>query len=574
MTETPNGTRLRPPSELSAAIRPLYPQFAMAGLFSGAINLLYLSSPLYLMQIYNRVLVSENVTTLLLLTLVLFLALGMMGLLDSARARLLVRTGMRLDTALAPRVFRALVRQSSNQGYSRGSLEMRQLDQFRAFVTGPGVHFAFDLPWIPIYLLLLVLIHPLLGAIATVGAVMLFGLALLNERLTRPSLAQAEDSGNRSYGFTENILRHADVVVAMGMQPAIERHWSGNRDSMLVRQAFASDRNATVSAGIRFARLLLQALMLGSGAWLVIQGAILPATIFAASIIMGRALVPVEQGVAAWKQFSEARQGFAQVRDLLQATPETNIRTVVPKADNALVAQSVSYSIGGRPIVRDVSFEIPAGCAVGVVGPSGSGKSTLSRLMVGAIRPDTGTLRYGGVEFSNWDAGAFGRQVGYLPQDVGLFAGTVRENIARFGDVPIEKVIGAARVTGIHDMIMDLPRQYDTELGPGGVGLSGGQRQRLGLARALLGAPSLLVLDEPNANLDAAGEEGLRRAILALKEHGSTIIVVTHRPTVLDVMDRLLFMRGGRVEKFDKPQEVYGYIKENVAEARVPASAA
>lgn len=550
-------------SELTMALRGLAPQYGVAGAFSGLINLLYLSSPLYLMQIYNRVLESENVTTLILLTLVLFLALATMGGLDAMRSQLLIRTGILLDDAVAPKVFRALIRKSAVQGFSGGAQEIRQLDQFRGFVTGPGVYFAFDLPWIPLYLLLLFLIHPLLGTLATVGAIGLFGLALVNEQVTRGSLKQAEDAANRSYGFTENILRHADVVEAMGMRPAIEGHWSASRDRMLASHAFASDRNAAISAGIRFARLLLQALMLGSGAWLVINGAIQPATIFASSIIMGRALVPVEHGVAAWKQFSEARQGFAAVDRLTQSMSQNNIHTIVPKRGNALKAEKLVYRFPGaaEPVLKQVSFELGSGQALGIVGPSGSGKSTLARLLAGATIAESGKLTYGGIEYSKWDHTAFGAQTGYLPQDIGLFAGTVRENIARFSDIEVAKVIGAARVAGIHDMIMGLPQQYDTMLGPEGVGLSGGQRQRLGLARALLGAPSLLVLDEPNANLDKAGEEGLSGALRALKEHGSTIVVVTHRQQVLDVMDRLMFMRGGMIEAYGAPDEVYAHIR-------------
>ena len=554
---------MQEPNEMKAAMRALMPQFVVAGLFSGLINLLYLSSPLYLMQIYNRVLESENVTTLLLLTLVLLIALATMGGLDAMRSQVLIRAGILLDGAVAERVFRALVRKSAFQGFSRGTQQMRQLDQFRAFITGPGIYFAFDLPWIPLYLLLLFFIHPLLGTLATIGALGLFGLALLNERLTRASLTDAEAAANGSYGFTENILRHADVVEAMGMQPAIEQHWNMSRDRMLVSQAFSSDRNAVISSTIRFARLFLQALMLGSGAWLVIDGAIMPATIFASSIIMGRALVPVEQGVAAWKQFSEARLGYDEVSRLLAEQPQTNVHTIVPKRGNALKAEDLTYRFPGaaRPAIREISFAVESGMALGIVGPSGSGKSTLARLLAGATRAESGKLTYGGIEYGKWDHTAFGAQTGYLPQDVGLFAGTVRENIARFGDVEIAKIIGAARVAGIHDMIMGLPQQYDTELGPEGVGLSGGQRQRLGLARALLGAPALLVLDEPNANLDKAGEEGLSGALLALKEHGSTIVVVTHRQTVLDVMDRLMFMRDGRIEAYGPPDEVYGYIR-------------
>lgn len=554
-------------SEMNATLRALAPQFAVAGLFSGLINLLYLSSPLYLMQIYNRVLESENVTTLLLLTLVLLLALVTMGGLDAMRSQVLIRSGVLLDSAIAERVFRALIRKSSVQGFSKGTQQIRQLDQFRAFVTGPGIYFAFDLPWIPLYLLLLFFIHPLLGTLATIGAIGLFGLALLNERMTRNSLQNAEASANSAYGFTENILRHADVVEAMGMQPAIQNHWNESRDRMLTSQAFASDRNAIITAIIRFARLFLQALMLGSGAWLVIDGAIQPATIFASSIIMGRALVPVEQGVAAWKQFSEARLGFNEVSRLLDEQPESKIHTIVPKRGNALVADNLSYRFPGadRPVVKGISFALEGGKALGIVGPSGSGKSTLARLLAGATQLESGRLTYGGIDYGKWDHTAFGAQTGYLPQDVGLFAGTVRENIARFSDIEVTKVIGAARVAGIHDMIMSLPQQYDTPLGPEGVGLSGGQRQRLGLARALLGAPALLVLDEPNANLDKAGEEGLAGALLALKDHGSTIVVVTHRQSVLGAMDQLMFMRDGRIDAFGSPDEVYSHIEATTA---------
>jgi PrtD family type I secretion system ABC transporter len=552
--------------EVRGAVVGLWPHFAMAGLFSGAINLLYLSSPLYLMQVYNRVLVSENVPTLVLLTAILAVALLTMAALDALRAQLLIRCGLRLEEMLARRIFEALVVRSARHGFSRGGQQLREFDQFRAFVTGPGVYFAFDLPWIPIYLLVLFFIHPILGAVATLGAATMLGLALLNERLTHRPLKVAEEAGNRAYAFTENILRHADVVRAMGMQPAVERHWRDSRISMLGHQSRASDENAVISSTIRFARLLLQSVMLGTGAWLAIDHIIMPATIFAASIIMGRALVPVEQAVATWKNFTSARDGYAKVEELLAESPTEPERTVLPPAANALAAQGLGYSAPARkaPILHDVSFEIAGGETIGLVGPSGSGKSTLVRLLIGAIAPGAGRLSFGDVDYEHWDSLAFGRRVGYLPQDIGLFAGTVRENIARFGDASIERVIAAARLTGIHDMILELPRQYDTPLGPGGVGLSGGQRQRLALARALLGEPSLVVLDEPNANLDTAGEQALKAALLALKAQGATIIVVTHRQTILEIVDRLMFVRGGRLEAFDAPDSVYAYIKQNL----------
>ena len=553
--------------ELKRALVTLWPHFTMAGLFSGAINLLYLSSPLYLMQVYNRVLVSENVPTLILLTVILGFALVTMAALDTLRAQLLIRCGVRLESLLARRIFEALVARSARYGYSRGAQQLREFDQFRTFVTGPGIYFAFDLPWIPAYLLLLFFIDPILGTVATLGAAVMLGLAVLNESLTHESLKAAEDAGNRAYAFTENILRHADVVRAMGMQPAVERYWNNNRSLMLREQAGASDKNAVISSTIRFARLMLQSVMLGTGAWLAIDHVIMPATIFAASIIMGRALVPVEQAVTTWKQFTAARDGYASVEELLDDIPPEQSRTILPANTNSLAVEDVTYVPPSQkaPILKGISFDLVGGQTIGLVGPSGSGKSTLARLLIGAILPEDGKLRFGGVEYKQWDPLEFGRHVGYLPQDVGLFAGTIRENISRFGAASIEQVIEASRLAGIHDMILDLPRQYDTQLGPGGVGLSGGQRQRLGLARALLGQPSLVVLDEPNANLDANGEQALKEALLSLKAQGVTIIVVTHRSTILEVVDQLMFVRAGRLERFGPPENVYAYIRQNIA---------
>ncbi len=548
--------------DVRQALIALWPHFLWAGLFSSAINLLYLSSPLYLMQVYNRVLLNENVSTLVLLTLILAIALLTMAALDAVRSCVLIRCGIRLDMELSARVFEALVVRSAQRGASRGAQQLRNLDQFRTFVTGPGLYFAFDLPWIPIYLLLLFFIHPLLGIVATIGAVLLLGLAGLNEVMTRDPMKQAEAAGNQSYVFTENILRHADVIRAMGMQPAVERNWQSQRSSMLVQQAQASDKNAVMTSSIRFFRLLLQSLMLGTGAWLAIDHAITPATIFAASIVMGRALVPVEQAVGTWKQFIGAREAYAEVRELLGDIDLTPPHTIVPRARNTIEVRELRCLLPARkePVIRDLTFELGGGQALGIVGPSGSGKSTLARLLVGAIAP-----RFGGLDYSHWDPLEFGRHVGYLPQDVGLFAGTVRENIARFGDASTEEIIDAAKRAGIHEMVLDLPKQYDTRLGPGGVGLSGGQRQRLALARALLGRPPLLVLDEPNANLDAPGEEALKIALLQAKSEGATVIVITHRTTILDIVDVMMVLRGGMLDMLGPPGEVYRALQQAAA---------
>jgi ATP-binding cassette, subfamily C, type I secretion system permease/ATPase len=558
---------LRETDDIRDALLGMWPHFLWAGLFSSGINLLYLSSPLYLMQVYNRVLLNENVSTLVLLTLILAVALLTMAALDAVRACILIRCGIRLDMELSTRVFEALVVRSAERGASRGAQQLRNLDQFRTFVTGPGIYFAFDLPWIPIYLVLLFFIHPLLGVVASIGAALLLGLAGLNEMFTREPLKQAEAAGNQSYIFTENILRHADVIRAMGMQPAVERNWQSQRSSMLLRQAFASDKNAVMTSSIRFCRLLLQSLMLGTGAWLAIDHAIAPATIFAASIIMGRALVPVEQAVGTWKQFIGAREAYAEVRELLQSIDLTPPQTIVPRARNTVEARELRCMLPTRrePVIKGLSFELKGGQALGIVGPSGSGKSTLARLLVGAIAPAEGRLRFGGLDYSHWDPLEFGRHVGYLPQDVGLFAGTVRENIARFGDASTDEIIDAAKRAGIHEMVLDLPKQYDTKLGVGGVGLSGGQRQRLALARALLGRPPLLVLDEPNANLDAPGEEALKGALLQAKNEGATVIVITHRTTILDIVDVMMVLRNGLLDMLGPPGEIYHALQQQAA---------
>lgn len=558
---------LRQSDGVRQALVALWPHFLLAGLFSSGINLLYLSSPLYLMQVYNRVLLNENVSTLVLLTLILAIALLTMALLDAVRAWILIRCGIRLDTELSRRVFEALVVRSAERGASRGAQHLRNLDQFRTFVTGPGIYFAFDLPWIPIYLMLLFFIHPLLGIVATIGAMLLLGLAGLNEVLTREPMKHAEAAGNQSYVFTENVLRHADVIRAMGMQPAVERNWQSQRSSMLVQQARASDKNAVMTSSIRFFRLLLQSLMLGTGAWLAIDHTIAPATIFAASIVMGRALVPVEQAVGTWKQFIGAREAYIEVRDLLAEIDLTPPRTIVPRIRNSIDVRDVSCILPARqePVIKGLSFELAGGQALGIVGASGSGKSTLARMLVGAIAPAGGRLRFGGLDYSHWDPLEFGRHVGYLPQDVGLFVGTVRENIARFGNASTEDIIDAAKRAGIHEMILDLPRQYDTQLGAGGVGLSGGQRQRLALARALLGRPPLLVLDEPNANLDGPGEEALKAALLQAKNGGATVIVITHRTTILDIVDVMMVLRNGLLDMLGPPNEIYQALQQQAA---------
>ncbi|MDP4027116.1 type I secretion system permease/ATPase [Methylobacterium sp. NEAU 140] len=545
--------------EIGTALRGNLPALAMAALFSGGINLLYLASPLYLTQVYNRVLSSQSVPTLVALTLVLAFALAVMGMLDAIRARVLGRVGAMLDTRLAHRVLAASVGRAVRPGEARSAQALRDLDQVRMTIASPAVHFLFDAPWTPLYFVLLFLVHPALGTTAALGTLVLLAVAVLNEWATRRRLSRATDTAARAYAFTESLVRHAEVIRAMGMQAAVARRWDADRDGMLGDQARAGDLNTTSTAAIRFLRLLLQAAMLGVGAYLAIDHTILPATIFAASIIMARALAPVEQAVASWRQFVGGADALRRLDGLLRAEPTPRARMHVPIAAGGLTVEGLSYLLPGtrRPLLRNVSFDLPPGELLGVVGPSGAGKSTLAKLVVGALPPSSGRVRFGGVDLDPWGRADHGRAIGYLPQEAGLFPGTIRDNIARFhADADDAAIVAATELAGVHAMILDLPDGYETVLGEGGAGLSGGQRQRVGLARALFGDPRLVVLDEPNANLDAAGEMALIQAIVEVVSRGANVLVVAHRPNLIAAADRILVVEGGAISAYGPRAEL------------------
>jgi ATP-binding cassette subfamily C exporter for protease/lipase len=538
------------PDEFRQALRVSLPALVAAAAFSGAINLLYLSSPLYLMQIYNRVLASGSIPTLVMLTVALLAALLTMAALDAIRARVLVRSAMRFDRLLAARLITAMVERGALQVGDRSTAPLRDFDQFRGVLAGASMHVLFDLPWTPLYLLILFLIDSWLGVIAVCGVLLLLGLAVVNDRATRTRLKPAQSAAERAYGFAESMTHNADVVRAMAMAPALMQRWQRDRELMLARQAEASDITGGLTATIRFFRLLLQALMLAVGAALAVDHIILPVTIFAASIIMSRALAPVEQAVTAWRQFGAAGEAALRLRRLLKDQPAPKVRTRLPRPEGRLALVDVSCTAGEKLILRDVAFVLEPGESLGIIGPSGAGKSTLARVMAGASVPAAGRVKLGEVDLGLWPRDDLAQHVGYLPDHVGLFAGSVRDNIARFGHVSDEAVIAAAHRADIHDMVLSLAQGYDTPISDGGRELSGGQRQRIGLARALIGAPCIVVLDEPNAHLDAAGERALDRAIAHLKESGVTIAVVTHRPSVLASLDKLLLLNTGSIEMF------------------------
>ncbi len=534
--------------------------FVTAGLFSLAINLLYLAGPLYMLQVYDRVVSSGSVTTLTMLTLALLLAYGALSGLDFVRSRVLSRAGIRLDSLLADRVVAATLEQPSSE--TLRSQPLRDFDTFRQFITGSGIHAIFDLPWAPLYLIVIFLLHPLLGAFALLGIVVLSLMALVNEWMVRRTLSQANDAATRNYGFTDMSLRNAEVVRAMGMAAGLLKRWARDRDLMLERQLTASDRAARMSSAIKFTRMTMQSLVLGIGAYLAIERFASVGVMFAASMLLGRTLQPVEQVVGGWRGFVSARDAFARIKRLLEASPPNYNALILPRPTGRLDVQSVVFGPAGspRPIIKGISFSIAAGEALGIIGPSGAGKSTLARLLVGVAAANAGAVRLDGADIAIWPKSRLGRHVGYLPQDVELFADTIGANIGRFERGDDSKAIEAARLAGVHEMILALPQGYDTQVGEGGAVLSGGYRQRIGLARAVFGNPAYIVLDEPSSNLDSAGDAALAECIERLKQMGTTIVLISHRTMTIASVDKLLVLRDGMIEAFGGRQEVIARI--------------
>jgi len=577
MSRTPPAANAKasdaPRDEFAQALSQCMPLFWLAGAFSGGVNLLFLASPLYLIQIYNRVIPSGSLATLGALSAVLLFALLTMVVLDAVRARLLIRAAARLDRLLSDRVFNAILDLSRRYGGGKRTAQpLRDLDTFRGALAGPAAQLFFDAPWTPLFLIVLFLIHPILGIIATVGAVLLLGLAWINDILTRQDGKEANEAAVRTYGFTESLARHADPVHAMGMTEALQGRWKTGRDGALGHQAVASDRNADFAAMIRFARLALQGAMLGVGAWLVIGDQILPASIFAASLVLGRALAPLEQAVAGWRQFRQAIEAGRKVQRALNEAPEPARPIRLPQADASLSVKSVTYVPPGAktPALQKISFDLSPGEAVGIIGASGAGKSSLARLMVAAALPTSGRVMLGGVETKRWRRDTLAGHIGYLPQTVGLLPGTVRENIARFREVEDGEVIAAAKRANVHELILALSDGYETRITDGGLSLSGGERQRIGLARALFGEPLLLVLDEPNAHLDQGGERALAETLKTLRDQGVTVVLVAHRLNPLSEVERVILLDKGRLISDGAPRDVIAQIRTETVHSIAP----
>lgn len=562
--------------EFAGALRQCKRLLWAAAAFSGGVNLLFLSSPIYLLQVYGRVVPSGSVETLISLSVALLLALATMAVFDAVRARLLIRAAARLDRILAHRVFQATIDLAPKNGaVFRNAQALRDLDQFRNALAGQGAQFFFDVPWIPLFLLVLYLIHPTLGLIATVGAVILLMLAFWNDRTTRESAKIAVAAQNRSYQFTDAVARHAGPVRAMGMENSLSVRWHADRETMVRRQAEGSDRNATASALIRALRLGLQSAMIGVGGWLVIRGELLAGSIFAANLLLGRALAPLETVVSGWRQIGNAIAAGRRVQKALVQAPPRPTKVRLPDRDIEIDAKGVIYipPNSKRPALKGIDLHIAPGEAVGIVGPSGAGKSCLARLITAVTSPSEGKVTIGGIEGRHWTSENLARYIGYLPQSVGLFPGTIRDNIARFTSTDDNEVIIAAIRANAHDMILDLPEGYETKVNEGGLGLSGGQRQRIGLARAMFGSPRLIVLDEPNAHLDADGEEALAAALATLKKEGSTIVLIAHRLNPIAHVDRVIVLNKGELQLDGPRARVFRKVRTEVTRsiAREPA---
>ncbi len=550
--------------------------FVAAGAFSFFINALMLVPAIYMLQVYDRVLVSRNETTLYMLTLIVIGFYVVMGGLEWLRSRLMVQAGLRLDAELNDKVLSSAFRQNLRQSGASADQSLGDLGVIRQFLTGNGLFAFFDAPWAPLFIAVIFLMHPLLGVVSLIGALVLLGLALLTEYRTQKPLAAANQAGIAANQFANNSFRNAEVIEAMGMFPSLRARWYALHGRMLALQAVASERAGSISAVTRFTRISLQSLILGFGALLVIDGQITPGAMIAASILMGRALAPVEQAIGAWKQFVAARGAHGRLKQLLgdYHPREPRISLPAPRGEYRIENVYAAAPGGSVPILRGVNLAIPQGTVVGVIGPSGSGKSTLARLLVGVWGAGSGKVRLDGADVFDWDKAELGPSIGYLPQDVELFDGTVAENIARFGELDSEAIVQAATLAGVHDMILHLPAGYDTPIGNAGCALSGGQRQRIALARALYGDPSVVVLDEPNSNLDDVGEAALVAALKQLKEAGRTVVLITHRTSVLSVIDRLLVLRDGQVHAWGPPAEVLAALNQAAQKERSAAQAA
>ena len=556
-------------SELGEALRACRSAFIGVGLMSCMINLLYLTGSIFMLEIYDRVLPSRSIPTLVALVMLaggLYIA---QGILDLIRGRVLVRIGTSLDEALNARVFETVVRLPLMVGGKNEGLQpLRDLDNVRSFLSSMGPGAFFDLPWLPFYLAICFAFHTLIGVTALVGAIILVTLTIITEYMSREPAREAMGLAARRNDIAASSRRNAEVLVSMGMSGRLTKRWSEANEKYLAGNQRASDVAGGLGAIAKVMRMTLQSAVLAVGAYLVINQEATAGVIIAGSILSARALAPVDLAIAHWKGFVAARQSWHRLNRLLETLPAQPPPTLLQNPSKKLSVEAVSIVAPGeqRLIVQDATFALEAGNGLGVIGPSGSGKSSLIRALVGVWQPVRGKVRLDGAALDQWSSDILGRHIGYLPQDVELFAGSVAQNICRFDpEATSETIIKAAREAGVHDMIIKMREGYDTQIGEQGAALSAGQAQRVGLARALYGDPFLIVLDEPNSNLDTEGDEALTRAVRGARERGAIVVVVAHRPIGIEAVDMLLVLKDGRVQAFGPKETVLGQVLQRVA---------
>lgn len=554
-----------PRNEIADAIRTRTWVFWSIGIFTAFINLLMLVPSVYMLQVYDRVLPSRNEITLLMLTLIMLGMFAMMSLLEYIRSMVVICISNQLDMRLNTRVYTAVYEANIKNGSSDAGQMLNDLTNLRQFLTGSALFTFFDVPWFPVYLSVIFLFNPWLGLFALLGALLLISLAVINEFVSKKPLAEASKLSIVSGNLASTNLRNAEVIEALGMLPNLRHRWFDLHQQFLSSQRIASERSGRVSAVTKFVRMSLQSLVLGLGGWLAIDGHITPGMMIAGSILMGRTLAPIEQVINVWKSYSAARLSYDRLVRLLETYPQRSTGMSLPRPEGVVSVEGVSATPPGSSeavVLHNVSFGIQPGDVLGIIGPSASGKSTLARVLVGVWPVSEGTVRLDNSDIYQWDKSELGPYIGYLPQDIELFAGTIAENIARFNDIDSEKVIEAAKLAGVHELILRFPDGYNTVLGSSGVGLSGGQKQRIGLARALYGIPSLVVLDEPDSSLDDAGKKALDQAITSLRRRNKTVILITHRTSLLSMTSKLLLLVNGNVNAFGPTQQVLQRLKD------------
>ena len=546
-------------NNLQAALKACKSSFLSVGFFSFFVNALMLVPTFFMIQVSGRVVPSSSTSTLLMLTLILTVLLLTMGALEWVRSRIMVRISNRLDVLLSRDVYRASFKRALTSGGADATAQsLNDLTALRQFFTGPGLFAFFDAPWFPIYTIVMFLFHPWFGWMTLACGAVLSVLAVVNHRLTGQALAAANKENVASNVVTTKTLRNAEVIESMGMLETLMNRWAKRQRNIMMLQSQASDKGGIVSSTSKTFRMWSQSIMLAIGAYLVVTHEINPGLLMAGSLLLGRALAPIDQMISSWKGFVAAKVQYDRLNKVMDDLNNEPERMPLPAPEGHIQVENLIVAPPGAkaPVLRSISFVAPAGSIVGIVGPSAAGKSTLVRALMGIWPPQHGVVRLDGADIASWDKQALGPYVGYLPQDIELFEGSISENIARFDKVDPEKVVQAAQMAGVHEMILMLPDGYDTVIGSEGVNLSGGQRQRIGLARAIYGNPRLIVLDEPNSNLDDVGERALGVALQKLKETGATVFIVSHRPNILTRLDRILVMAGGTISLYGERDRV------------------